>query len=104
MYSFEQNKIDYIRDHCKDTAFEFIKTKANLISANVYITSSKMIQELENMFGLFYNVTKSNTLLHKPKFGITIDNPKETFDEFFARFTSAIVSLDFIDYCKISNF
>lgn len=38
-----------------------------------------------------------------PKFGIAIDNLKETFDKFLVRFTSAIAPLDFTDYYKISN-
>lgn len=43
LYTYEQNKIDYIRNYCKNRAFEIIKTKANLISANAYVTSSKII-------------------------------------------------------------
>ena len=43
LYTYEQNKIDYIRNHCKNTAFEVIKAKANLTFANIYLTRSKMI-------------------------------------------------------------
>ena len=103
LYTCEQDKIDYIRDHCKDTAFEFINAEANPTSANVYLTSSEMIQDLENMFGEFDKVAKSDALLHDPKFGIAVANPKETFDEFLARFTLAIAPLDFTDRQKISN-
>ena len=103
LYTCEQDKIDYIRDHCKDTAFEVIKAKANPTSANAYLTSSEMIQDLENMFGEFDKVAKSDALLHDPKFGMAVANPKETFDEFLARFTSAIAPLDFTDRHKISN-
>lgn len=62
-----------------------------------------MIQDLENIFGKFYKVIISDALLYDPKFGIAITNPKEIFDIFFARFTSVIASLDFIDWHKISN-
>ena len=62
-----------------------------------------MIQDLENMFGEFDKIAKSDALLHDPKFGIAIANPKETFDEFLARFTSAIAPLDFTDRHKICN-
>lgn len=51
LYACEQDKIDYIRDHCKDTAYEVIKVKAN--PANAYFAASEMIQDLENMFGEF---------------------------------------------------
>ena len=103
MYICKQNKIDYIKDYCKDTAFEIIKAKANITSANTYLTSSKIIQDLDNIFDEFDKVVKSNAFLHDPKFGMAIANPKETFDEFFARFTSAIAPLEFTDCYKISN-
>lgn len=87
LYTCEQDKIDYIRDHCKEAAFEVIKTKANPTSPNAYLTVLEMIQDLENMFGEFDKVAKSDALLNDPKFGMAISNPKETFDEFLARFT-----------------
>lgn len=103
LYTCEQDKIDYIRDHCKDTAFEVIKAKANPISANAYLTSSEMIQDLKNMFGEFDKVAKSDVLSYDSKFGMAVANFKETFDEFLARFTLAIAPLDFTDCNKISN-
>lgn len=87
LYTREQDKIDYIRDHCKETVFEVIKTKANPTSPNAYLTVLEMIQDLDNMFGEFDKVAKSDALLNDPKFGMAISNPKETFDEFLARFT-----------------
>ncbi len=56
------------------------------------------------MFGEFDKVAKSDALLHDPKFGMAVANPKETFYTFLARFTSAIAPLDFTDRHKISNF
>ena len=92
MYTCEQDKIDYIRDHCKDTAFEVIKAKANPTSANAYLTSSEMIQDLKNMFGEFDKDAKLDALLYDPMFDMAVANAKETFNEFFAGFTSVIVS------------
>ena len=103
LYTCEYDKIDYIRDYCKDTAFEIIKAKVNPTSTNAYLTSSEMIQDLENMFGEFDKVAKLDALLHDSKFGIAIANLKETFDKFLARFTLAIMFLDFTDCYKISN-
>ncbi len=62
-----------------------------------------MIQDLENIFREFDKVAKFDALLNDPKFGIAVSNPKETLDEFLARFTSAIAPLDFTDRYKISN-
>ena len=87
LYTCEQDKIDYIRDHCKDTAFEVIKVKVNPTSANAYVTSSEIIQDLKNMLGEFDRVAKLDALLYDPKFGMAVINSKKTFDEFFTRFT-----------------
>lgn len=57
-----------------------------------------MIQDLENIFGEFDMIAKSDTLLHNPKFGMAVANLKETFDEFFTKFTLAITSLDFTNH------
>lgn len=62
-----------------------------------------MIQDLENIFDKFDKVAKSDAFLHDPKFGMTVVNLKKTFDKFLARFTSAIVLLNFTDRHKISN-
>lgn len=62
-----------------------------------------MIQDLENIFREFDKVAKFDALLNDPKFGIAVSNPKETLDEFLARFTSVIAPLDFTDRHKISN-
>lgn len=97
LYIYEQDKINYIRDYYKNIAFEFIKSKANLIFVNIYFTVSEIIQDLKNMFGQFDKIAKSNALLYNPKFGMAIANLKKTFDKFFARFTSLIIWLDFTD-------
>ena len=103
MYIYKQDKIDYIRDYCKDIAFEVIKTEANPISVNTYLTIFEMIQNLENIFGEFDKDVKSDALLYDLKFVMAVTNFKEIFDEFFARFTLVITPMDFTDQYKISN-
>ena len=95
--------MDYIRDHCKSTAFDVIKSRADPISEDPYLTSDEMIQELYNMFGEFDKVAKANTELHDPKFGMGMKDSKESFDEFYARFATAVAPLGFNDVHKISN-
>lgn len=103
LYTCEQDKINYIRDYCKDTAFEIIKAKANSIFANSYLTFSQMIQDLENIFNKFNQVVKFDAFFQDFKFEIAVANLKKTFDKFFARFNLAIIYLDFINCHKISN-
>lgn len=93
-----------MRDDCKNIAFEIIKTKPYPTSANAYHISSKIIQDLKNMFSRFNKITKLDAFLHDPEFSIAVVNPNKTFNKFFIRFTLAIVLLDFTDWHKILNF
>lgn len=104
LYTCEQNNIDYIRYYCKIIAFEIFKTKTNFISANIYFISSKMIQDMKNIFNKFDKFVKSDALLYNPKFIIRIINTKQTFNKFFIRFNIAIAYFDFLDHYKIFNF
>lgn len=74
-----------------------MKSKANSIFANTYFTTSKIIQDLENIFSKFDKVAKLDTFLYNLKFDMAIANPKEIFNKFFARFTLVIALFDFID-------
>lgn len=103
LYTYKQEKIDYIRDHCKETAFEVIKTKANPTFPNAYHIISMMTQDLKNMFGNFDKLAKFDIFLRNPKFGMTISNLKKIFNKFIAYFTSAIMLSEFIDQHKILN-
>lgn len=80
LYISKQNKIDYIRKYYKNTTFEVIKAKANPMSTNIYLTISKIIQNLENIFSKFDKIAKSDLILYNPKFGMAILNSKKTFD------------------------
>lgn len=77
LYTCKQDKIDYIRDNYKDTAFEVIEHKANPTSAHIYVTSSEMIQDLEYMLDEFDKVAKSDAFLHDSKFCIAVANAKK---------------------------
>lgn len=99
----ELDKIDYVRDHCKDTAFDVIKTRSDMSHYNPYSTADEMIVELDAMFGTYDKVAKSDAELHDPNFGMGVKEKKETFEAFYARFSAAIAPLDYSDTLKISN-
>lgn len=84
-------------------AFNVIKVRSNPLSRNPYTTVEEMTQDLDNMFGEFDRIGKADTDLHDPKFAMGVKDPKETFDAFYARFSTAIASLDLTDFLKISN-
>lgn len=51
LFQDEQNKVDYIRDHCRDIAYDVIKARSNdIISPDYYLTAEEMIYDLDQMF------------------------------------------------------
>ena len=103
LYPTEQDKIEYIRDKCKSTAFDVIKTRADPINEQPYKTAEEMIQDLHNMFGEFNKIARSDAELHDPKFAIRASDSKENFNSFFARFTAAVAPLNYSEVHKIST-
>lgn len=103
LFPTESDKIDYVRDHCKETAFDVIKTRSDPFHQNPYVTAEEMVEELDAMFGTYDKVAKSDALLHDPSFGMGIVDKKETFETFYARFSAAIAPLDLPDTYKMSN-
>lgn len=69
----------------------------------MYIFSSQLIQNLKNIFDKFNKVAKLDNFLYDFKFRMTINNFKKTFNEFFTRFTSTIIALNFTNCHKIFN-
>ena len=98
----ERDKIDYIRDHCKSIAFGVIKARADPLSEDPYTTSKEMIQELHSMFGEYDKVATCSAMLHDPTFGMGVKKKKETFDEFYARFSATVAPLGYSDSHRIS--
>lgn len=97
IYTCNQDKINYLRNHCKKIAFGIIRAKANSTFANSYLIASKIIQDLENIFGKFNKVLKLDAVLYDFKIIIAIAKPKKTFNKFFVEFISAIILFDFTD-------
>ncbi len=93
LFKIEVSKILYIRDYCKETAYNIIKGRADLDTPNYYTISDKMILDLEQNFGDFDREGKAEAELQNPKFAMGAKDPKETFDTFYARFTAVIAPL-----------
>ena len=93
MFETEVSKILYIRDHCKDVAYNIVKAKANLDNAEHYITADEMIMDLEQQYGDVDKEAKADAELQDPKSFMGAKDPKETFDAFHARFTAMIAPL-----------
>lgn len=97
------DKIDYVRDHCKDTAFNVIKTRSDMSHHNPYSTAEEMVTKLDAIFGTYDKVAKSDAELHDPNFTMGVKDKKESFETFYTRFNAAIAPLDYSNTLKISN-
>ena len=103
LFETEVSKILYIRDHCKDVAYNVIKAKANLDAADHYHTAEEMIEELEQQFGSVDKEARADAQLQDPQLLMGAKDPKETFDAFHARFTAIISPLSMTEREKCSN-
>ena len=102
-FFIELNKIDYVKDYCKDIVFDVIKTRANMSYSNSYIVAEQMIVKLHFIFGTYNKIIKSDAKLHDLSFIIKDKDKKKTFEIFYARFSAAITSLNYSDILKIFN-
>ena len=92
LFSIEQNRIDYIRDYCKSTAFNIIKIRClNII--NFYVTAQKMLKDLNNMYVEFDLYKTADTTLYDPNFNMK----KKIFDEFLIKYTIIIAPLQLFE-------
>ena len=103
LFETEIAKILYIRDHCKDVAYDIIKGKAKLDAADHYETADEAISDLEQQFGDIDREARADAELQDPKSIMGAKDPKETFDTFHARFTAAISPLAMSDREKCSH-
>ena len=93
LFETEVSKILYIRDHCKDVAYNIIKAKADLDAIDHYITAEEVITDLEQQFGDIDKEGRADAELQDPKMAMGAKDPKETFDAFHSRFTAVISPL-----------
>ena len=47
LFEIEVSKILYIRDYCKETVYDIIKSRADLSIADPYLTLDEIIADLE---------------------------------------------------------
>ena len=52
---------------------------------------------------MYDKIAKSNTKIFNLKFNMGVTDKKESFEDFYARFSVAIAPLGFTDVYKISN-
>ena len=81
----EWSKIEYLRDHCKDTAYSVVKLRALRRSENPYATAEQLINDLEMNFGMS-NEDRKAAALQKLTGGDCKQKQNEGASEWLARY------------------
>ena len=81
----EWSKIEYLRDHCKDTAYSVVKLRALRRSENPYHTAEQLINDLELNFGMS-NEDRKAAALQKLTSGDCKQKQNEGASEWLARY------------------
>ena len=63
LFETETSKILYIRDHCKETAYDIIKGRANLNNLDHYLLAEEVIFDLKQTFSDFDKEGKADAEL-----------------------------------------
>ena len=81
----EWSKIEYLRDHCKNTAYSVVKLRALRRSEEPYETAEQLINDLEMNFGLS-NEDRKASALQKLTGGSCKQRQNEGASEWLARY------------------
>ena len=92
-----------MRDYYKNTIFDVIKTRSNIIYYKLYFTIDEIIKKLKNMFEIYNKLVKSNIEFHNSNFDMSVKDKKKFFEIFYARFNAVIASLNYINILKMFN-
>ena len=92
-----------MRNYCKNTIFDIIKIRSNIIYYNFYFTINEIIKKLKNIFKIYDKFIKSNVDFYDSNFDISVKNKKKSFETFYVRFNAIIALLNYINILKMFN-
>lgn len=91
-----------MRNYYKKAVFDVFKARVDLFSDEPYLIIKEIIQDLDNIFGIYNKFSIYDTRLHLLDFGIGIKKDK-TFNKFYIRFSTTIAPLGLTELQKIST-
>ena len=92
-----------MRDYYKNTTFDIIKTRSNIIYYNFYFTINEIIKKLKDVFKIYDKLVKLDIELYNSNFDMNVKNKKKFFEIFYARFNAIIAFLNYINILKMFN-
>ena len=92
-----------MKNYYKNTIFDIIKTRSNIIYHNSYFTINEIIKKLKNMFEIYDKLIKLNIEFYDSNFDMSVKNKDKSFKIFYARFNIIIALLNYINILKMFN-
>lgn len=92
-----------MKNYCKNTTFDVIKTRSKIICHNFYFVINEIVKKLNNIFKIYNKVVKLNVDFHNLNFAISVKNKKKSFKIFYIRFSAAIIFLNYKNVLKMFN-
>ena len=102
-FFIERNKIYYVKNHCKELAWNTIEHRTNYDSLNFYEFLEKLFNDFENVCENFDKTDNCYNELFDDKFYMKFKNKNETFEQYFDRFNIFVASLNLNDSLKINQ-
>ena len=102
-FFIELNKINYIKNHCKNITFDIIKIRVNINHDILYLIVNKMIMKLNIIFKIYDKIVKLNIKFYDFHFVINSKDKKKIFEIFYTRFNAIIAFLNYLNILKIFN-
>ena len=92
-----------MKNYYKNTIFDIIKIRLNIIYYNFYFTINEIIKKLKNMFKIYDKLLKLNNEFYNSNFDMNVKDKKKSFEIFYIRFNAIIAFLNYINILKMFN-
>ena len=102
-FLIERSKVYYVRDHCKELAWNTIEHRANYDSLNSYEFLEELLNDFENVCEDFDKTDNCYNEFFDDKFYMRFKNKNETFEQYLDRFNILVASLNLNDSLKINQ-
>ena len=92
-----------MKNHYKNTTFDIIKTRSNIIYYYFYFTINEIIKKLKNIFEIYDKLIKSNIEFYDSNFDMSVKDKKKSFKIFYIHFNAVIIFLNYTNILKMFN-
>ena len=102
-FLIEKNKVYYVKNYCKELAWNTIEHRANYDNLNFYEFLEKLLNDFENVCEDFDKTNSCYNEFFDDKFYMRFKNKNETFEQYLDRFNILVAFLNLNDSLKINQ-